>query len=133
MGDQACGLGPQEPGCTMRGSVKNQADGNKLNHAVSFENNGGAIYTLVLEQPSKTCTVVAEIGELFTINYKTTGEPTNWSFNCPTLSRQPLSARTSLSLLWTQLLHSRPTVRLLSPTITLLLMPRSGLTDGSTN
>jgi len=81
--DQACGLGPQEPGCTMRGSVRGKADGNKLNHAVSFENNGGAIYTLVIEQPSKTCTVVAEIGELFTINYKTTGEPNKLVIQLP--------------------------------------------------
>lgn len=81
--DQACSAGPQEPGCTMRGSVRGKAGGNKLSHAISFENNGGAIYTVVLEQPSKTCTIVAQIGELFTINWKTTGEPNKLVIQLP--------------------------------------------------
>merc|ERR1712126_262217 len=93
--DQACGLGPQEPGCTMRGSVRGKADGNKLNHASALRTMAVLFTRLWLSSRRRLALLLLKLASSSPSTTRPLVSPTNWSFNCPTLSRQPLSARTS--------------------------------------
>merc|ERR1712071_620742 len=130
--DQACSVGPQEPGCTMRGSVRGKAGGNKLFTRLTLRTTAALFTRLFLSDPRRLARSLLKLVS----SSPSTGGPlvsqTNWSSNCPTLLSTSPSARPSLTLSWPQLLHSEPTVRLLSPTSTLLPMPWSGLTGEST-